>query len=546
MAVGEIWREIRQAVLERDGHRCRDCGGEVRSAEADVHHLVPRSLGGPDDASNLITLCDGCHGARHPNLQGKLSRRFVEKWAVRLARLVDIHGAIPRQHPDIGPVLRLLGKDRLRDGQLEAVLAALRGENVLVVRPTGSGKSLCFQVPTLTRPGLSLVIVPLKALMSEQVVGLQKLKIPATFINGDLGPAEKEIRYRWLEEGIIKFAFVAPERFDEASVRPEEAKRMAGIRPTFLVVDEAHSIDRWGDSFRPSYGELGEIRKRLGSPPVLAFTATAGASTQKRILESLGVPHARAIVSGVDRPNISLFRAPIEGMEEKLDLAASLLAHAHGKTMIFVPSKPVGAEVQSGLGARGFDLEFYHATAGTANERDMLLGRFTGRIDPPIKAIICTNAFGMGLDVPDVRLVIHMQHPSSVEDYLQEFGRAGRDGKPSTAVLFVGSRDVGRLRFMIEKSLESQNRSKEEVAVILERKLSQLAAMRSLAEERHRCFRRGILDYFDSGARQKRPLSIRILDAVFASEQKVHKGRACCDRCNPVEAERVLQGFVPL
>ena len=300
------WRRAREVALARDGYRCVDCGADVRG-ELDVHHRIPRAARGTDYPSNLLTLCDGCHAVRHPNLQVRLSRRVVERWALRLARWLDRRGEFPDSMRTLSAALRLFGKERLRDGQLDAVLAALRGEDVLVVRPTGSGKTLCFQLPAVMQGGTTLVLSPLKALMKEQVVDLQAQKLPGTFINGDLGLDEKRQRYELLDKGAWTFLYCAPERFGE-KVRPAEVARMEQIRPTFLVVDEAHCVDRWGDDFRPDYSRIREIREKLGNPPLLAFTATAGAAMQDRILDSFGAPDALRLVTGADRPNIALIR----------------------------------------------------------------------------------------------------------------------------------------------------------------------------------------------------------------------------------------------
>jgi ATP-dependent DNA helicase RecQ len=424
------WANVREAVLRRDNYKCRECGTPCHSAEADVHHLLPRSAGGLDEPSNLVTLCDGCHAAHHPKLAGRLARRVMEKWAVRLAQWLDRRRAISDASRNYGAALRLFGLERFRDGQLPVVEAALCGQSVLVVCPTGFGKTLCFQLPAIFRSGVSIVISPLKALMGEQVSALLRHKIPSTFINSDLDSVEKQIRYELLANKVFKLLYAAPERFFVQNT--SELQMLRSLKPSFVVIDEAHCVDQWGGDFRPEYGRLNEVREVLGSPPVLAFTATAGPDMQKRILASLGVNDARVFVRGVDRPNISLLRWEVLPNERQETIAklCRIPIPGGGKVMIFVPTRKIGETLQDYLRDQGLETPFYHSKFGSAWEREQLVKRFEGESYPVVDRIICTSAFGMGLDIPNVRLVIHYQHPSSVEDYLQEFGRAGRDIPP--------------------------------------------------------------------------------------------------------------------
>ncbi len=521
--------------------------------ELDVHHLIRRTDGGRDEASNCITLCDGCHAGRHLNLQVSLSRRSIERWALRLARWVDSNAELPAETRALQGALRLFGVERFREGQLDAVLAAMRGESLLVIRPTGGGKSLCFQLPAMVmgQPA-AFVLSPLKALMVDQVAGLQRRKLPATFINSDVSRDEKEQRYELLEAGALSFLYVAPERFNVERVRPEEVARLASQRPSFLVVDEAHLIDRWGDDFRIDYSRIADIRRRLGNPPVLAFTATAGAKSQERIKKSLGITDARTLVSGVDRPNISLIRVTEASDEKRARIVAGLIAKlTSGRAMIFVPTTKVGREVQAKLREAGCPLPLYHGKL-PAPEREGLLGQFTGSLEPPLQAVICTSAFSMGLDVPDVRLVVNWQHTAAVEDYLQEFGRAGRDNEPATAVLFRnGGREAGLLRWMASKTAENavadRKRTAAEAEITLKGKHARIDEMAWLTAQTDRCFRQALNEALEGPhMRRKKSWSIRILDFVFVSRVRVKKVEHCCDVCSPELARDIADlGHLP-
>lgn len=529
------WQAVRQKVLRRDNFRCVSCGVELRSVEADIHHLLPRSIGGTNELSNLVTLCDGCHAAHHPTLQGGLARRVLERWAVRLARWLDHEGGGVEHTETFGPALRLFGVDRFRQGQLPIVLAALSGKSILVVSPTGSGKTLCFQLPALLRSGVSVVVSPLKTLMIDQVSALLRKKIPATFINSDLSKEEKETRYSMLAQAAFKLLYVAPERFFVRS--KEERDGISQSAPSFLVVDEAHCVDQWGNDFRPEYGKLAEVRTDLGSPPILAFTATAGREMQGRILASLGIPDATVFVRDVDRPNIALLRrrCPVERRPEEIAAFLRVPQVQGEKVMIFVPSAKAGEELKGKLAGLGLDIPFYHSRFGTPFERQELQKRFQGESLPVVDQIICTNAFGMGMDIPNVRLVIHWQQSASVEDLLQEFGRAGRDRKSSVSVIFhEGDRssDTGRLKFMADKTVENASLDecgKAQMRAQRHRQIDQVAAMLKA----DRCFREAIRGYFgDSVVAPKWSLAKIILDWVFGTKEKTPPAHLCCDYCD--------------
>ena len=528
------WEATRQQVLQRDGFRCTSCG-ELLAADADIHHLLPRSMGGTDELSNLVTLCDGCHASHHPNLAGGLARRAIERWAVRLARWLDRSGVVVEASGHFGPALRLFGVPRFRSGQLPIVMAALSGKSILVVSPTGSGKTLCFQLPAVLRQSVSLVVSPLKTLMSEQVSDLLRKKIPATFINSDLSPEEKQTRFSLLSRQGFKLVYVAPERF---FVRSEDERgHLKQSRPAFLVVDEAHCVDQWGNDFRREYGRLKEVHQKLGSPPLLAFTATAGKEMQQRILDSLGIPDATVFLRDVDRPNIATLRWEC-AQEDRAQHIVSLLDMPElqtQKAMIFAPSVRVGEELQNALKERGVDIPFYHSRLGTPWERQELLKRFLGQSLPVVDHIICTNAFGMGLDVPNVRLVIHWQQSASAEELLQEFGRAGRDGKPALSVIFHDgrtARDESLLKYMAQKTVEGARLDEEGRARMLSLRLRQIDLVSHMLSK-PKCFRRSVQEYFgESAAPKRRSFSEWLLERVFAAAPKKTHQTACCDHCD--------------
>lgn len=537
-----IWQEVRETVLSRDEYRCRGCNIKEH---LHVHHLIPRHLGGIDEAENLIALCPACHAVHHPTLQVSLSKSFIERWAIRLAKFFDVSNEIPDNIQNINTVLRLLGKDCFREGQLEVVLAALRGDSILVIRPTGSGKTLCYQVPALITKGTAYIISPLKALMIDQSIGFHKNKIPSTFINSDLTIKEKEGRYLLLKKKALKFLFLTPERFDPDKIKNHnEIDRITQIAPNYLVIDEVHCVDRWGNDFRPSYGRLAEVRNQLGTPPILAFTATAGLGAQKRILSSLGIPDAKVFISDVDRPNIALIRHEPKSNIERYQTIGRCIAKNNGKAMIFVPTKKVGIEVQKGLSDIGLQIPFYHGQMNPV-DREFLLGQFTGRIEPKVDNIICTNAFGMGLDIPNIHLVIHWMQPESVEDYLQEFGRAGRDGKPSTALIFKSKHDTGLRIFMAEltaKEAIKRGRDATDIQNTLATKIENINELDRMIMDRHRCFRKGVMDYFKEDKKIKRKSwAMIILEWLLCKQSDVKKTSFCCDFCDAKETIRWLK-----
>ena len=540
------WRQIRKEILSRDKWLCCDCSKPIKGRHAHVHHKLPRALGGSDTPENLISLCSGCHSLKHMNLQASLGRRFLENMAVRVAKVFDKENLIQIDGGKLGLALRYLNVKKLRPGQLQPILAALSGKSVLFISPTGSGKSLCFQLPALIKPNKSIVISPLKALMSDQVNGLLGRGFPATFINSDLPKFEKDTRLALIKENRCKLIYMAPERLEPSRNRAEEQQIISNGVTDYLVVDEAHCIDKWGDAFRPSYTNIGTARKAMGTPPVLAFTATAGRQARQRILHSLNAEDAELFVEGVDRPNIALLRFRTDEDAKRADLIKNLFNKMHkktgGKALIFVPTVKQGNAVLDLLRQYEIKAEFFHGKL-SAKTRDFLLGRFTDRLEERVDLLICTNAFGMGMDIPNVRIVFHWQHPSSPEDYLQEFGRAGRDGKQALAVLFTKNNDVGILDFMLRKSLDKMVVDETQKQKILQVKRDSINLISQMSKSKTLCFNKLIRDELDTDKRGRQSLSKLILEWVFSERQRRQKRKHCCDACFRQKNSRPLSYF---
>ncbi len=532
------WRKIRLAILERDEWQCLECSKSIQGRDAHVHHKLPRALGGLDVDENLISLCSGCHATKHANLHVGLSTRFLQATAVKLAKLFG-GDDLKRFNPDrLGVALRYMGVKRLRPNQLEPIVAALSGDDILLISPTGSGKSLCFQVPALLAGSHSIVVSPLKALMVDQVVGLLRRNFPATFLNSDLSDDEMKKRLSLLEKGIFKLLYLAPERFAPSRKREKELKTLRENPPKHLIIDEAHCIDKWGSAFRPEYAKLGVYRQQLGNPQVLAFTATANSETRNEILQSLKAENAKVFVEDLDRKNIALARLQMHDDTKRAKLIAELHTEmrlrSSGKTLIFVPTIALGEEVRELLKKQDIEAKFFYGRLAPM-ERELIIQRLNNDNDDDRNAdsgcVICTNAFGMGMDIPDVRLVFHWHHPSSVEDYAQEFGRAGRDGKLSLAVVLTKKDDENLLNFMAEKSVGTSKIPEQSKAGALEKAKKSIQKMKMFANQRDRCFNQLLLEELGSAQRPIPRLSKFFLNLAFAKKQKRERRTFCCDGC---------------
>ena len=327
------------------------------------------------------------------------------------------------------------GYGSFRPMQRDIVDAALEGKDVLAILPTGGGKSVCFQVPALIRPGIALVITPLIALMKDQVQNLSSRGIKASAVYLGMSSREIDLVLNNAAYGDFKFLYLSPERLSTPLFR----KYAAEMNVSYIVVDEAHCISQWGYDFRPDYLKIGGLREMLPDVPVIALTATATPKVADDILERLRFRERLVMKSGFERPNLSYV---VRRTEDKLGQLLKICNGVQGTGIVYVRSRKKCEELASFLRSNGISASFYHAGLGAAARSDRQERWKTGEI----RVMACTNAFGMGIDKPDVRFVVHFDVPDSPEAYFQEAGRGGRDGLRSYAVLMWNSGDIRRLR----------------------------------------------------------------------------------------------------
>ena len=375
-----------------------------------------------------------------------------------LCRAVDTRTA-----HDLDALLAAFFKlDALRPFQREAIEALLRPEGrVLLIAPTGGGKSLCYQLPALALPGVALVVSPLVALMEDQVRGLAARGIPATFFASTLPPEENARRLAGLFRGEYRIVYAAPERLAHAGL----SSALAEIGISLVAIDEAHCIVQWGHDFRPDYLRLGDALAKLGPARMIACTATATRAARAEIMRRLGwaTRSTTTVVRELARPNLSLAARRVKGKREAIEVAAKALAAAlagPGAGIVYAATRKAAEEIGAALRARGFDAPVYHG--GTSpEERARISAEFAAR---KTRVLVATNAFGMGIDRPDVRIVVHAQAPASLDAYYQEVGRAGRDGKPARGLLLLARFDIALRRRFSEIGPEGAQASREDAA----------------------------------------------------------------------------------
>ena len=345
---------------------------------------------------------------------------------------------------DVQQALRTyFGFDELRPGQDEVVQAIMAGRDAMGIMPTGGGKSLCYQLPALCRPGLTVVVSPLIALMKDQVDALQARGIPAAAINSSLGAEEYRQVMQALRYGELKIVYVAPERFAQEGFMT----LLRGLQISLLAVDEAHCLSQWGHDFRPDYLRLGRVREALGYPQTVALTATATAHVREDILATLQLKEPAVVISGFARDNLDFAITHCESRKAKFERIQQVVSR--WKTgIIYCSTRKNVMLVFEELSSRHVNVVAYHAGM-TDEEREFSQNAFvSGRAD----VVVATNAFGMGIDRPDVRFVVHFEIPGSVEAFYQEAGRAGRDGNPSACELLFNHADLKTQEFFFEGS----------------------------------------------------------------------------------------------
>lgn len=335
------------------------------------------------------------------------------------------------------------GYDSFRPKQEDIVRAALEGRDVLAILPTGGGKSVCFQVPALMKEGIAIVVTPLIALMKDQVQNLNDRGIKALCVNAGMGRREVDVTLNNAAYGDFKFLYVSPERLGTPLFR----SYLQEMNVSYIVVDEAHCISQWGYDFRPDYLQIGKLREMVDAP-VIALTATATPQVAEDIMERLGFEEKCLIKSGFERPNLSYI---VRRCEDKLGQMLNICSSVEGTGIVYVRSRKKTEELAAFLSSNGISASFYHAGLGPESRSE----RQSRWKEGSIRVMVCTNAFGMGIDKPDVRFVIHFDVPDSPEAYFQEAGRGGRDGKRSYAVTLWNASDTKRLRQIAAVSFPS-------------------------------------------------------------------------------------------
>ncbi|MEZ5038364.1 MAG: DNA helicase RecQ [Saprospiraceae bacterium] len=411
---------------------------------------------------------------------------------------------------------RFFGYEAFRPMQAEIIQSVYQGKDILVLMPTGGGKSICYQIPAITMEGTCVVVSPLISLMKDQVESLKANGIKAAFLNSSLSPAEQQAIENEFYRGDLQLLYVSPEKIVAASFQP----LLQNSKINLFAVDEAHCISAWGHDFRPEYSQLKFIKRNFPQIPVLALTATADKLTRRDITEQLGLISPTVFVASFDRPNISL---EVRSGQKRLEQIIQFIKKKSGQSgIIYCLSRKSTEELAAKLNAKGIKAGYYHAGL-SSQERSQVQEDF---INDNVPIIAATIAFGMGIDKSNVRWIIHYNLPKNMESYYQEIGRAGRDGTTANTLLFYSYGDVMILREILEKN-ESEN---------VEIQLAKLERMQQYAESLA-CRRRILLNYFSEDSNEQcgncdnclnpatyfdgTVIAQKALSAVYRSREKV-------------------------
>ena len=402
------------------------------------------------------------------------------------------------------------GYTSFRPGQHEVIQTLLDGRDCLAIMPTGAGKSICFQLPALMMPGVTLVISPLISLMKDQVDSLVNQEIPATYINSQCTFEEAKARFAAIRAGRVKLVYISPERLENEFF----TSFMQSLPISMFIIDEAHCVSQWGHDFRPSYCAIKDWIAALPKRPVVgAFTATATEKVKEDMMNLLGLEKERIFIGGFDRPNL-YFR--VVRTNRKLDFALSYVQqHREDSGIIYAATRKEVDRVYEELTRRGIRAGRYHAGLSDDMRRTMQDAFTYDRL----QVIVATNAFGMGIDKSNVRYVIHYQMPKNIESYYQEAGRAGRDGAPGECILLFSRQDIMIQKFLIEQSVHDPQQQAVEFRL--------LNAMVRYCEGNH-CLRHYILTYFGEHPSWQRCEKCGNCDQETVEEDMTEQVRSIC------------------